>query len=490
MSSRRTLLQAALALPAAAAFPSVRASGTLPERWDEVYDVIVVGGGGAGLAAAVSAAQSGAKVCLIEKMPLLGGDTLRSSGYFSAVETKRQKAAGVEDSFEKHFQQTMQAGDQRADAAVVRRMVEEAPQTVRWLQECGVVFDDGVFEIYGSVHRRCLKPLLPRGSAYIQALTRRAAELGVRVKTEHALENIWFDDGGRAVGIAAQKERDIFHFFARQGVILASGGFGADAAMVAGCAPSLAGLPTDNSPGSTGDAIKLAPRLGLAVTDLSFIECVAGNPPGRKTHARLYIPADFILVNELGERFVAEDARRIDLTGAILKQPHRRCYTVFDSQGVSRLDPISQKSLYQALVADEALSAETLEELAGFMKVPAAPFLATVADYNGRALGTGEELSGKCRRIGCTPLVKPPYWAYEVGLTVHYTPGGLVVDDKARCIDLHGKPVPGLWAAGEVTGSVHGANRLGGNGLADAFTFGRLAGAAAAKFSAVEPRSP
>ena len=252
-------------------------------------------------------------------------------------------------------------------------------------------------------------------------------------------------------------------------------------------APQLAGLPTDNSPGSTGDVIYLADKLGIALEGLPFVECVAGNPPGRKTHARLFLPADFVLINENGKRFVEEDALRAVLTQAILQQPNRRCFTVFDKQGVEHLDPISQKGLYQALVADEAFCADTPDELAQLMRVPVDRFKAELENYNKEALAekkTGDKIPrrfNKCSRVGCTPLTEPPYWAYEVGLTVHYTPGGLSVNENGQVLRTDGKPIEGLWAAGEVTGSVHGANRLGGNGLADALTFGRLVGSEIAK---------
>lgn len=475
MISRRMLLAGlgACAVSAAAARE--------PAAADEVYDVVVAGGGGAGLAAAVSAAQHGASVCLIEKLPMLGGDTLRSTGYFSCVEPRRQTAQGIEDSLELHFLQTVQAGGSLGDPKVIERMVREAPETVAWLERCGVLFHETVYEIYGAGHRRCLKPVLPRGSAYVRALAKTAAELNVRTKLETALTGIDFDAAGRAVGVTVRNAAGVtFPIAARKGVVLACGGFGANAAKIARYAPVLAGLPTDNSPGSTGDALALARRYGIALKGLEYVECVAGNPPGHKTHARLFLPADFVMVNEYGERFVEEDALRSELTEAILRQPNRRCFTVFDMQGVEHLDPISQKGLYQALVADEALRADTLEELAELMRVHADRFRREVGRYNERS-GARGSVENKCTRIGCTPLKEAPFWAYEVGLTIHYTPGGIVVDEFGRVLTEKGDVVQGLWAAGEVTGSVHGANRLGGNGLADAFTFGRLTGAAAAQ---------
>lgn len=157
---------------------------------------------------------------------------------------------------------------------------------------------------------------------------------------------------------------------------------------------------------------------------------------------------------------------------------------MFDAQGVEHLDPISQKGLYQALVADEAFSADTLGELAELMGLPVRTFKEQIAAYNRRSSWgqeSGRQPQDKCSREGCTPLLQPPFWAYEVGLTIHYTPGGIVVDEFGRVKRGDRSIVPGLWAAGEVTGSVHGSNRLGGNGLADALTFGRLTGEAAAR---------
>lgn len=486
MTSRRVLLGGFAAVSVCSGAVSV-AQAAQPEVWSQTYDVIVVGGGAAGLAAAVAAAQKKASVCLVEKLPMLGGDTLRSTGYFSCVEPRRQKLNGVEDSLENHFRQTMRAGDNLADPRIVRRMVEEAPKTVAWLEACGVLFQDSVYEIYGSDHRRCLKPVLPRGTAYIRALSQTAMSLGVKIMLETRLSDLHLDAQGRTLGVTVGLKTGLsMALRARKGVVLASGGFGANAEMVARYAPQLAGLPTDNSPGSTGDALLIAQKLGIKVEGLSYVECVAGNPPGRKTHARLFLPADFVMINENGKRFVEEDALRLQLTQAILQQPNRRCFTVFDRQGVERLDPISQKGLYQALVADEALSAKTLEELARQMRVPVNVFETEIERYNrlaliGESRGNRRNLPGKCSRVGCTPLIEPPFWAYEVGLTVHYTPGGISVNELGEVLKTDGTPVPGLWAAGEVTGSVHGANRLGGNGLTDALTFGRLTGEAAAQ---------
>ncbi len=477
MTSRRQLLAAAAGLAGAAVLPALAAEA--PPHWDVRCDVLVAGGGGAGLAAAVAAAELGARVLLTEKLPLLGGDTLRSTGYLAAPGNPAQQAAGIADSVEQYERETFEAGRRTADPAVVKALAENLPETLHWLLRQGVVFDGRNYEIYGALYPRCVKPVLPRGSAYIRALSEKAAQLGAEIRTETALEALFTVPDGAVVGAALRRsDGTLLTVSAEKGVVLATGGFGANPSLIAEVAPRFAGLATDNSPGNTGDALSIAQRIGARLVNLASVECVAGNPPGKKRHARLFIPSDFILVDRSGRRFVEEDAERLDITEALLSAGGR-CWAVFDAQGESRLDPVSRKALYQAWVADEAWQAESPQALARLTGLSAPGLENTLRHYNREAWGRATP-AGKCRRIGCSPIDRAPFWAIEVGLTVHYTAGGLAIDAEARCLDADDRPIPRLYAAGEVTGSVHGENRLGGNGLADALTFGRLAGAACA----------
>ncbi len=478
MTSRRALIAAtAASLSGLSALPA-RATEP-PHRWDAVCDVLVAGGGGAGLAAAVAAAELGAHVILAEKLPLLGGDTLRSTGYLAAPGNPAQQEAGITDSVEQYERETFEAGRRSADPAVVKALAENLPETLHWLTDHGVVFDGRNYEIYGALYPRCVKPVLSRGSAYIRALSEKAAQAGAQLHAETALETLYTAPEGSVIGAALRRsDGTLFTVRAEKGVVIATGGFGANPSLIAEVAPRFAGLATDNSPGSTGDALAIAQRIGAQLTNLASVECVAGNPPGKKRHARLFIPSDFILVNREGRRFVEEDAERLDITEALLKAGGR-CWAVFDAQGESRLDPVSRKGLYQAWVADEAWQAESPQALAQAAGLSASGLAQTLRNYNRQAWGRTTPV-GKCRRIGCSPIDRAPFWSFEVGLTIHYTNGGLAIDREARCLDAEGRPIAGLYAAGEVTGSVHGANRLGGNGLADALTFGRLAGAACA----------
>lgn len=269
----------------ASAFPAW--ADPAPERWDAEYDVLVAGGGGAGLAAAVSAAQLGAHVLLTEKLTMLGGDTLRSTGYLAAPGNPAQKAAGINDSVSFYREQTFTAGGRAADPEVVTALAENLPDTVRWLTECGVAFDGRNYEIYGALYPRCIKPLLPRGSAYIRTLSEKAAQAHVQILTETALETLFTTPDGRIVGARLRRSDGTeFLVHTRKGVVLATGGFGANAALISDLAPKFAGLATDNSPGSTGDGLTIARRIGILFRKKRSIRRSSPTKPSNRTHQR------------------------------------------------------------------------------------------------------------------------------------------------------------------------------------------------------------
>ena len=144
----------------------------VPSRWDRTVDVIVIGAGGAGLAAAVTAKEAGVKdVLVLEKMPYPGGNTLRAGGGFNAAVKADYEKAGIKDSPELHASQTLAAGDYRGNPEIVRKRTALAPESVQWLKDHGVKFEDRIYQIYGGLHPRARNPLGPRGLTYIIALT-------------------------------------------------------------------------------------------------------------------------------------------------------------------------------------------------------------------------------------------------------------------------------------------------------------------------------
>lgn len=477
--SRRSLCRGLALLPVGAAFVAQPARAFF-ER--DAYDVIVVGAGGAGLAAALTAAEGGASVLLIEKMPAIGGNTLRASGLFNAADPERQRPMGIEDSPEWHYEQMMASGRHKATPEVVRRFVTEALPTLHWLESLGVRFLPSTVTTWGAEWPRGHKPLQPRGQAYIRVLSAECIRRGVRIRTRLAMTRLVIENG-RVCGIEARDlspegGNAILRLRARRAVVLAAGGFGANAKLVAEHRPDLRNIPSDNNPGNTGEVMLEALRAGAASTGLAYIQCVPGAPFGRPFQVRLDLDAGrIVMVDARGRRFVDEDQSRDVLAQTVLNHPIGSVFMITDNASVNAMDLVSRKDVYRGLQTKDAVRADTLEALASATGIPPGALRASVEAFN-REVG---QRTGKCGRITCRPIAEPPFWASRVILNVHTTMGGLVITPDAQVLDKAGRIIPGLLAAGEITGNVHGENRIGGNGIADAVTFGRIAGQTALK---------
>lgn len=484
MMNRRQALGAAtsglLALPGVSEAFSLGAS--LRDWLRGGADVIVVGSGAAGLSAAVEAASAGARVTVLEKAPEIGGNTLISGGYFAALDPVRQRRQGISDSPDFFYRQTFEYGGRKAKPALVRRLVENSTESLRWLEGLGMRFKPEVIELYGGHWARCHCPVLPLGQGYIRALSAEAVRLGVKIATSAPVVDLVFRDG-RAAGVVVQDGARTRTLQARKAVVLAAGSFAANARLIGQYAPRLQGLTTDNVPSSTGEVMLAAHRHGAALRDMQYIQCLPGCPPGKTHRVRFHsVVSRFIFVNTEGRRFIREDGPRDVLRDTVLAQPHQLAYSVLDDAGFRDYGILIQKEAVEALEAGEAWKAGSVRELAQKMGVPAPALAQTIAQYN-RAVRTRRDPLGKSPRELRYTLSHPPFWACYAGMTIHYTEGGLDIDERARCLDAAGKPIPGLYAAGTITGGVHGSNRLGANGLTDAVVFGRIAGKGAALLS-------
>lgn len=445
-------------------------------------DVIVIGAGAAGLSAAIAAAEAGASVVVVEKQPEVGGNTLISGGYFAAVDPLRQKRQSISDSESLFLKQMLESGGGRADPKLARVLVGQASEALIWLEHLGMRFQDHVIEIYGAHWPRCHKPMMPSGRGYIYTLSAAAARLGVAVTVGARAFRI--DAFGRVSGKNAAvwvktKAGDV-RIEARKGIVLTSGGFGANRDMIARHAPELASLTTDNTPGSTGEMLIEAQRLGAELVDLDAVQCLPGCPPGRTHRVRLHNDVSrFIFVDQTGRRFIREDERRDVLRDAVLALPNRYAYTIIDDAGLRSYNIIFQKEAVVGIETGDAWRGNTVAELARVMGLPPKALEQTVSEYN-------EAVDRKIDSFGKSPaelshrLIEPPFWGCYAGMTVHYTMGGVRIDEKARVLSADGRPIPGLYAAGEATGGVHGVNRMGANGINDAVVFGRIAGRNAA----------
>jgi fumarate reductase flavoprotein subunit len=450
----------------------------LPVAKTVTTDVVVIGGGNAGLASAVEASGKGAKVILIEKMAFLGGNSIRSGGAFNAVDPDRQKKQNIEDSVDKHFQQTLDGGDKKGDPELVRTLVSGAPEALKWLESKGMKFDDKVFTVLGALWPRSHAATDPLGTGYIKTLKAAAEKGGVQILVDTRASQI-IKENGKVTGVVAEDASGArIRYNAKKGVVLATGGFAANKEMRQKYDPKLTpNFGTTNHPGATGDGIVMAQAIGADLVGMEYIQMLPlGDPRTGALDGWVgFNVEDYIYINKDGKRFVSEAERRDVMTQALLKQQDQLMFIVCDAHSMPT--PQTKNSFNQTaedcVKRGSAFSADTIEELAAKIGVDPAAFRKTVDEYNAGIDAKSDPLGKKL--LG-QKLDKAPFYASPRIPTVHHTMGGVKINTKAQVIDLNGQIIPGLFAAGEVTGGIHGTNRLGGNALADTIVFGRIAG--------------
>lgn len=445
-------------------------------------DVIVIGGGGAGLAAATSAKQNGASVILIEKMPRLGGNTVLAGGAYNAVDPKRQKPQGIEDSIELHFKHTYEGGDKKGNPVLIQILVENAYPALEWLESLGVTFKDEVFTVLGALYPRSHKPTTPVATGIILAYKDFAKKNGITILYETEAEKLITKDG-RVVGVKAESKYNNITLNANKAVVLATGGFAGDAEFRQKFNPKLTSkILSTNHPGSDAEGILMAEEVGANLIGMSDIQLLPlGDPITGSLSGNIETTVeDRIFINKEGERFVAEDERRDVMTNALFEQPDAYLWVVVDSQVYPTLEHKNNfnESIGDLIKENRAVMANSLDELAEKLNVPADNLKQTIAEYN---KGIDERNDPFGRKLYGKKIEKAPFFAGPRVPTVHHTMGGVEINSKAQVIDINGNIIPGLYAAGEVTGGIHGTNRLGGNALADITVFGKIAGENAAQ---------
>lgn len=444
---------------------------------EELFDVVVVGGGAAGLAAAVSAAENGSKVILLEKGLRVGGNAYFSGGYYNAVDPELQKKAGIQDSEELFVKQMLESGAGKNDPEIVKTMVKEALPTLNWLKSKGLKFQEGITESFGGEWRRSFKPISPDGQGYIQVLLNDALKRNVEIRTSAAVQEITRDNKGKVRQVRyLDKKNERQTVEARKGIILAAGGFGANLELVGKISPDLGTLGTDNFVKNTGEVMLSAQKIGAKLVNLEEIECLPGAREEGATRSRLHGDTSrFILIDAKGKRFIREDASRSQIRDAVLRLPKKMAFILVDSEGLRSYSKLVQRDTIRSIEAGDVIMGDTLEEIAEKMNIPAESLKRTVTAYNESVVNQFDPL-GKDPKKLIHSLKTPPFYIGFAPMAIHNTLGGLAIDTRARVLDEKGSPILGLYAAGEITGLTHGANRLGGNGLTEALTFGRLAG--------------
>ena len=451
------------------------------------YDVVVIGAGGAGFSAAITARNAGANVVLLEKMPAVGGNSLISGAEMNVAKNWVQPKLGInDDSPELHAQDTFKGGDGKGDMKVINVMTHEALDAAKWCRDyLGVRFeDDNLFFFGGHSRKRALIPVGHTGTEFIAKFQAKADELGIPVITNMKAEELIKNKDGRVVGVKATMDGSEYTFNAKGGVVLATGGFGANPEMVKKYNPKIdERFKTTDAPGSTGEALYMAERAGAELVNMGYIQTYPICDP-LSGAIELIADARFdgaIMLNQEGKRFVEELQRRDVLSEAILNQTGRYCWVLWNDKIGSISNTVkAHANEYEAFTKQGIMTTcDDLKCIADFTKIPFDQLLKTVKRVSNMA-GKGNDKDFN-HRSGLVDMQQGKYYVIKAVPSTHHTMGGVRINEKAEALTAEGKVIPGLWAAGEVTGVTHGTNRLGGNAYTDIIVFGRIAGEAAAK---------
>ena len=456
-------------------------------------DVVVIGGGGAGLAAAIAAHQSSAKkVIVLEKMGFLGGSTNVSEGALNAPDPVRQGKQGIEDSVEKFYEQTMKGGHDKGTPALVHYLTSHAMEEVNWLESLGVKFKDAVGTATGALWQRSHYPATPSGNTYIRTFEQviRDTNGSIQVLTDTPVKSITTADGHVTGVIAENFGRKVV--VSADAVVIATGGFGANIEMRQKYNTGVwKAVKLDKSIGCTnlqkaaqGDGLAMAKAVGADLTGLDDIQIHPCGTPGTGLMENIRTSGrNRLFVNSEGARFVNEGAARDVLANAIFQQPGGTYWVVVNHLRYPSEDFVDNNgaTIRNMLALGAVVAAPTLDELAAKTGMDPKKLKASVDGYNKVVTGkTKDPLGFVANNKADRTLDGGPWYACKKVPTVHHTMGGIRINDKAQVLDASGHVIKGLYAAGEVTGGIHGSNRLGGNAIADVMVFGRTAGQNAA----------
>ncbi len=447
-------------------------------------DVIIIGAGGAGFAAATEAIENGASVIILEKNEIIGGNTARAGGTLNAPDPERQSKIGVEDSVELFTQNTLEAGDFAADPELVKVLASHALEARHWLTKHGTKWTEMVYQTIGGLWPRSMDEKDKIAfNGFIAPLAKFVYENGGKVVLNCKAEKLTQDESGRVTGVVAvdPKNGQEYIFTAKNAVILATGGYAASAELVKKY-NNLSGLPTSNAPTSTGDGIVIAVAAGADLNGMEYVQIHPhGNPVtgGLQSHFAGVIK-NSIYVNREGKRFVEESGRRDVISNATIAQTGQIMFSIFDSEGgfyagVKKLPDSEMANLKSKGYLYEA---DTLEDLAKQAGIDPKGLVETVAHYN-TLVAKGDDPDFHKDELELT-IGTAPFYCVPLSPTLHHTMGGVRINTEAQVLRHDGSVIPGLYAAGEVTGGIHGTNRVGGNALTDGVVFGRIAGKNAA----------
>ncbi|MCX8669662.1 flavocytochrome c [Gilliamella sp. B2865] len=438
---------------------------------DKAYDVVVVGSGGAGLAAAIQAHDLGASVVVVEKMPVIGGNTNKASAGMNAAETKFQKLKGIVDSKDLFYKETLTGGKNKNNPELLRYFVENAPDAIDWLDNNGIELS-GITTTGGMSIDRTHRPASGAavGGFLISGLQKNINRRGIEVMLDTNVTEI-LTENHKVVGVKVSEEDGSVQTIKAKAVIIATGGFSANREMVEKYRPDLKGFVTTNHKGATGSGIMILEKLGAGTVDMKEIQI---HPTVEQTTSYLISESirggGAILVSQKGQRFVNELDTRDKVSAEIIKLPEHYAYILFDQQVRNE-----NKAVEEYVSHDLVVQADTINDLADKLSIDSNTLSQTVERYNQFAETKRDEDFGRTTGMR-HPINKGPFYAIKIAPGVHHTMGGVTINTDTQVLDADKHVIQGVFAAGEVVGGVHGANRIGGNAVADIIIFGMQAG--------------
>ena len=455
---------------------------------EEECDVLIVGMGGAGLAAAVSAAEAGASVIMLDKMDIYGGNTNCGEGTFNSPDPARQDPMGIEDSADKFYTDTFEGGDEKADPDLVRVLADNALDGIHWMEGHGLVFNDEVFTAIGGKWQRGHSVKVQKngqqgGAYYISCLMDNAIRLGAKYYTDAKVEALTTDAEGNVTGVTGSRVSSGNPItITAKSVVMTTGGYARN--------PQLAmeydkrvteSMPSSCNISATGDAIPMAQEIGAGLKNMELVQIhPLGDPQngGVATFVGNWLGVeDYVMVNDDAKRFTAEDGRRDEIANAILEQPNQEMWLLVDSTDITedRLDQIAD-----LVATGHSFQADSIEDLAEQIELDPATLVETIDGYNAVIDAGQDTMVDPGKALLGDKVEDGPFYASKRICTIHYTMGGLAINTDAQVTKEDGTPIANFYAAGECTGGVQGGNRLGGNSFTDIIVFGRIAGQSAA----------
>lgn len=445
----------------------------------EQTDVLVIGSGAAGFSAAIMATDKGAKVIVVEKMPVPGGNSQLAAGGMNAAGSQFQKEKGITDNPELMFSDTMKGGKEQNNPELVKILADRSADSIAWLSSKGIVLNNigrgggaSATRMHGSSGGAFVGPYM---SAKFRTLIENN-QVDLRVNSQAV--RLISDEKGTVTGALIKGKHSGVYQISAKAVVLATGGFGANKDMVDSFRPEIRETATSNQPGTQGEGVIMGENIGADTVDLKEIQLnptmLVGSPV---IVSEIVRGAGAIFVNRDGKRFFTELGTRDATSAAILAQKGGSVYMIFDQKV---RDNVKQTGAFFEL--QKVQEADTIGELAAKIGVDPATLTATVERYNGFVEKKSDPDFNRTDFPGKVDSAK--FYAIEVKPAIHFTMGGLKINENTQVINKKGDVIPGLYAAGEVSGGVHGANRLGGNSISETITFGLIAGEQAALLAA------